>query len=202
MTAGIIHIYAGVTPPEGFLACDGSAVSRSTYSELFSAIGTTFGAGDGSTTFNLPDLSGKVGIGSSQGIALGSTGGSETVTLTEQQIASHAHEFPQHGHANDIAVTTPSLSHSVTQPAFNYTAPNGTGTIRSGSGTTARSGTTTANATLSTTITVANHASAVCTMGGSVADCPAFDTADAGSGVAHNNMQPYITLQFIISTGD
>lgn len=202
MTAGIIHIYAGTTPPEGFLACDGSAVSRSTYSELFSAIGTTFGAGDGSTTFNLPDLSGRVCIGSSQGISLGSTGGSETVTLTEQQIASHAHEFPQHGHANDIAVTTPALSHSITQPAFNYTAPNGTGAIRSGSGTTARSGTTTANASSGASTVIAVHASAVCTMGGSVADCAAFDTASAGSDGAHNNMQPYITMQFIISTGD
>ena len=53
---GFIKTFAGTTPPEGTLLCDGSAVSRDTYSELFAAIGTTWGSGDGTTTFNLPDL--------------------------------------------------------------------------------------------------------------------------------------------------
>ena len=53
---GFIKTFAGTTPPEGTLLCDGSAVSRDTYSDLFDAIGTTWGEGDGSTTFNLPDL--------------------------------------------------------------------------------------------------------------------------------------------------
>ena len=53
---GFIKTFAGATPPEGTLLCDGSAVSRDTYSELFAAIGTTWGSGDGTTTFNLPDL--------------------------------------------------------------------------------------------------------------------------------------------------
>lgn len=53
---GFIKTFAGTTPPEGTLLCDGSAVSRDTYSELFDVIGTTWGEGDGSTTFNLPDL--------------------------------------------------------------------------------------------------------------------------------------------------
>ena len=56
-TATVIHV-ATVTPPAGYLACDGSAVSRSTYATLYAAIGTTFGSGDGSTTFNVPDLRG------------------------------------------------------------------------------------------------------------------------------------------------
>ena len=56
---GFVKTFAGTTPPEGTLLCDGSAVSRDTYSELFAAIGTTWGEGDGSTTFNLPDLRGK-----------------------------------------------------------------------------------------------------------------------------------------------
>lgn len=56
---GFIKTFAGTTPPEGTLLCDGSAVSRDTYSDLFDVIGTTWGAGDGSTTFNLPDLRGK-----------------------------------------------------------------------------------------------------------------------------------------------
>lgn len=59
--------YAGSTIPTGWLECDGSAVSRTTYAALFTAIGTTWGTGDGSTTFNLPDMRGKVAIGSGTG---------------------------------------------------------------------------------------------------------------------------------------
>ncbi len=75
---------ASATLPTGYLLCDGSAVSRTTYSDLFAAIGTTYGAGDGSTTFNLPDLRGRSVIGAGQGTALtnrtlGSSGGTELV---------------------------------------------------------------------------------------------------------------------------
>ena len=56
---GSISLFAGATIPEGYLLCDGAALSRTVYAELFSAIGTTWGNGDGSTTFNLPDFSGK-----------------------------------------------------------------------------------------------------------------------------------------------
>lgn len=54
---GGVLLFMGSTPPTGFLAADGSAVSRTTYAHLFAVIGTTYGVGDGSTTFNLPDLS-------------------------------------------------------------------------------------------------------------------------------------------------
>ena len=56
---GSISLFAGAALPEGYLLCDGAALSRTVYAELFSAIGTTWGEGDGSTTFNLPDFSGK-----------------------------------------------------------------------------------------------------------------------------------------------
>jgi microcystin-dependent protein len=59
VNTGAILPFGGTTPPSGFLACDGSAVSRTTYVTLFGIVGTTFGAGDGSTTFNLPDLRGR-----------------------------------------------------------------------------------------------------------------------------------------------
>ena len=61
--AGCIMPYAGATAPDGWLFCHGQAVSRSDYADLFIAIGTAYGAGDGSTTFNLPDLRGRVGRG-------------------------------------------------------------------------------------------------------------------------------------------
>lgn len=96
---GIIQAYAGSTAPTGWLICDGSAVSRTTYSELFGVIGTTYGSGNGSTTFNLPDLRGRAPIGSGLGTAedavertLGQSGGSERVTLTVEQMPSHTHK--------------------------------------------------------------------------------------------------------------
>lgn len=60
---GIVAPFAGTTAPTGWLKCDGSAISRTTYADLFAAIGTTYGAGDGSTTFNLPNLTGRVPLG-------------------------------------------------------------------------------------------------------------------------------------------
>lgn len=89
--AGTILIYGGATAPEGFLMCNGQAVSRSDYDVLFQIIGTTFGTGDGTTTFNVPDLRTKFIVGSGTGYALGSTGGAESVTLTTQQIPAHTH---------------------------------------------------------------------------------------------------------------
>ena len=90
--------------PTGFLECDGSAVSRSTYSALFAIVGTTYGVGDGSSTFNVPNLADKVAVGKSGTKALASTAGAETVqstgnvggttanaTLSEAQLASHDH---------------------------------------------------------------------------------------------------------------
>ena len=64
---GAIVLFGGTNAPTGWLICDGSAISRTTYSKLFSAIGTTFGEGDGITTFNLPNYKGKFAVGLDQG---------------------------------------------------------------------------------------------------------------------------------------
>ena len=84
-------MYAGSTEPSGFLVCDGSAISRTTYADLFTAIGTVYGAGDGESTFNIPNLSGRVAVGVASGMSIGSTGGSESVTLTANELPSHVH---------------------------------------------------------------------------------------------------------------
>lgn len=201
MIAGIIYMFAGSTPPEGFLLCDGSNVSRTTYSALYDAIGTTYGNGDGSTTFGIPDLSGKVALGVSSSHTLASTGGEETHALTSSEMPSHVHNIPSHTHAHTLAFTTPSLSHSITQPSFNYNKPNGTVALGSNGTDNSYDGTTSTTATLSTKVGISNHAATDCTMGGSITDCDAFNSGSEGSGTAHNNMQPYVTMNYIISTG-
>lgn len=105
--------YSGTSAPTGWLLCDGAAISRTTYSALFAVIGTTYGVGDGSTTFNIPDLRGRVVAGQDDmggtsadrltnqtggldGDTLGATGGSETHTLTEAQMPAHTHTYFKH----------------------------------------------------------------------------------------------------------
>lgn len=83
---GTITAYGGSTAPSGWLMCDGSEVSRAEYSLLFDAIGTAYGDGDGSTTFNLPSMAGRTAIGSSASHALGSTGGEESHALTASEL--------------------------------------------------------------------------------------------------------------------
>lgn len=107
---GVVLPFAGSSAPSGWLLCDGSAVSRTTYAALFTAISTAFGVGDGSTTFNVPDLRGRVAAGKDNmggtaasrlttggsgvdGATLGASGGAQTHTLTLAQIPSHTHTY-------------------------------------------------------------------------------------------------------------
>ena len=99
-TGGVIP-YAGGSTPNGFLLCDGSAVSRTTYSELFATIGLTYGSGDGSTTFNVPDLRSRLPLGAGQGFGLSNrvlanSGGQESIS----QVPPHTHNItdPKHTH--------------------------------------------------------------------------------------------------------
>ena len=92
--------------PSGFLECNGAAVSRSTYSALFAIVGTTYGAGDGSSTFNVPNLQDNVPVGKSNNKALASTGGANTVTSTGNVAGSTANaslstpQLASHNHPN------------------------------------------------------------------------------------------------------
>jgi microcystin-dependent protein len=86
---GSIKEYAGSTVPVGYLNCDGSAISRTEYAALFAVIGTTFGVGDGSTTFNLPDKRGRTGIGAGTGAGL--TARTLGQSPGHEQLQSHSH---------------------------------------------------------------------------------------------------------------
>lgn len=109
--AGSMQMYGGAAAPSGWILCDGSAVSRTTYANLFTAISTTFGVGDGSTTFNVPDMRQKFPIGkaaSGTGSTLGGTGGT----------IDHTHSVPAHYHGlgtgADLNITSSgSHTHSI-----------------------------------------------------------------------------------------
>jgi len=93
---GSILMYGGASAPPNYLLCDGAAVSRTTYSALYTLFSTTYGAGDGSTTFNLPDLKGRVAVGVGTGAGLtararGAKGGEETHLQTLQELRDHVH---------------------------------------------------------------------------------------------------------------
>ena len=158
---GVILPFAGGAAPDGFLLCFGQVVSRNTYSDLFAAIGTTYGAGDGSTTFNLPDLRGRVAAGKDDmggtaanritnggsgivGTTLGANGGAETHTLTTAQIPNHTHTI---------------LGGDTTPASFTNRAGQGDGN---------------------------NNYN--------------WNSGSAGGGAAHNNTQPTLILNHIIST--
>tara|TARA_R110000782_G_C14685759_1_gene400568 strand:- start:331 stop:837 length:507 start_codon:yes stop_codon:yes gene_type:complete len=123
--AGSIVYHAANSPPTGFIKANGAAISRTTYADLFSAIGTTFGAGDGSTTFLVPDLRGEFlrGWDDSRGIDTGRGFG----TAQADEFKSHNHnshtgsEFPYYGRPGVAAAGSGSLRYD----GLAYTGPRG-----------------------------------------------------------------------------
>lgn len=91
---GKIIVWASNNIPSGYLLCNGQAVSRETYHELYKVIGTTYGSGDGSTTFNLPNISGRKTVGASTSTNVSNTGGSTNVTITSSNLPAHSHSIP------------------------------------------------------------------------------------------------------------
>jgi microcystin-dependent protein len=169
---GTITPWSQATPPTGFLECDGAAVSRSTYAALFAIISDTYGAGDGSTTFNLPDLTDKVAVHKSNNKNFASTGGANTVTptgniggstanatLSTAQLASHSHSWQ--GTAIPYA---PSISQGPIIAGENRVPTNKTNT-NAGSG-----------------------------------DGHSHNMSANFSGSANSVLQPYLTLIYIIKT--
>lgn len=152
--------------------CDGSAISRTTYATLFALVSTTWGAGDGSTTFNLPDFRGRVPLGGNNVSLpnaknatyatrlLAATGGEETHVLTTSELPSHTHTLTDPGHAHASASGSFQTS----------TAGPDAGTV----GTNYRIEANTASATTGVTI------------------------ANTGSGAAHENLPPFLVMNFIM----
>jgi microcystin-dependent protein len=144
--AGTVVATAAINVPTGWLECAGQAVSRSTYADLFAAIGTVYGSGNGTTTYNLPNLKGRIPVGrdvaQTEFDAIGEIGGNKTHTLTVGQLPSHTHP----------------------QRIANVATDGAAGSRGAGS---------------------ANGITAGATDG-------------VGSGEAHNNLQPYIVLRYMI----
>ena len=160
MPVGVVLPYVSSDAPDGWLNCQGQELYRGDYPNLFAVIGTTYGTGDGSTTFRLPNLAGRVVVGQGSGAGLtarsmGTTGGAETHTLTTGEMPSHSH-------------TTNAVG----------------GTL----GLMTADGSNTAGGGLDSSAVEPNLYAA-----------PAALTIDsAGTGGAHNNMQPFAVLNYII----
>ena len=138
-TATIVP-WSSSSVPSGFLECNGANVSRSTYADLFGIIGTTYGSGDGSSTFGLPDLQDNVAIGKSNNKNLGSTGGANTVTSTGNVGGSTANatlstaQLASHSHSINPLDNGGSQQGEVTRPDNNEDTDSHPNTANAGSG--------------------------------------------------------------------
>lgn len=176
--AGSIVWSAAASPPDGALAMDGAAVSRATYARLFAAIGTTYGAGDGSTTFNLPNIAGRVIVAQSSDTefaALGQVGGTKTHTLTSGQIPNlSAASAGAHTHGNAGAGRFLSTDRT---------------SIAKRSGSTYSSG---------AWVPAVDQANAIESEAATASAGAHTHSVNTGGGGAHNNIQPYIVMNAYI----
>jgi microcystin-dependent protein len=192
MPVGALVPYAGSSAPTGFLLCDGSAVSRSTYADLFAAIATNFGVGDGSTTFNLPDLRGRVvagkddmgGSGANRlttagsavdGLTLGASGGAQNITLTSAQMPSHTHVQDAHTHTQN--------AHGHNLPSYPSAGGSNVWGLQFWSANRTLTVDYAQNATQATTATNQNTTAT---------------NQNTGGGGAHSNVQPTLIMNYLI----
>ena len=195
---GVINMWATTTAPTEWLLCDGTNVSRSTYAALFAVISTTYGVGDGSTTFTLPNLKGKVPVGRDSGDAsfdtMGELGGAKTHTLTSAEMPSHTHTQDSHNHTQN--------SHNHTQDPHDHAVTG----LFSGNDTVVTSATYRVDyqpnryADSASWVVDVNNATATNQSTTATNQSTTATNQNTGGGGAHNNLQPYIVLNYIIKT--
>ena len=218
--AGEIKMFARTEAPPGFLVCNGGAYLRSVYTALFEAIGTRYGAGDGSTTFNVPNLADRVIVAAGGSYAVGARGGAGTLVLVTANLPSHVHNLG--GHTHPIAHThdmgshahsfsgsaSSSGSHQHTQATdyrsdaahrhFGRGSTSSEG-IESPSGTTSVPTSWSADHTHPVSGTVASQNLGSTGGASSASQGATADTAPAGSGTSISMMQPYEAMLACIS---
>lgn len=216
--AGMVVAYTGTNNPPGWIEANGAAISRAQYGELFAKVGSTYGGGDGTTTFNVPDLRGRsisgLDAGQTAFDTIGELGGQAEVTLTAAQMPSHshiqnAHTHTQdaHGHAQDPHNHTGSLSTAGqhTHLAGWDGSPSGSGNaslvenygnrIANGSGFVGAAG--------NHSHTVTPNGATATNQNATATNQQATATNDStGGGQAHSNLQPYVTVRWLIATLD
>lgn len=201
--SGSITAFGGssTSVPVGWLLCSGQEVSRTTYSDLFAVIGTIYGSGNGSTTFNVPDLRNRfpVGLGpSTWSDALNEKSGSEqaVVVTHTHTTADHSHSLASHGHSASVSTPDGTHDHQVLGKHNSV-----------GSGTTSRfmAGNTSGTDMAALTPSPQGHHQHTISIGGSGAQAASFAgnlSVNAPSGATSTsntaNLPPYITLNFII----
>lgn len=220
--AGALMPYAGAAAPSGWLLCDGSAVSRTTYAALFAVLSTTYGVGDGSSTFNLPDLRGRVIAGQDDmggssanrltglsggvdGDTLGAAGGAESHTLTSAEIPAHTHPATSTSTSTSTANSSSSASSSasVNDPGHSHVIEPVYAGVTAGSGSARNqyspSAIGTSAATTGISVSVSTSVTTTTTVNTTTNTTTTVNN-NTGGGGAHNNVQPTMILNYMIKT--
>lgn len=187
---GTIQPFAASSEPSGYLPCDGAAVSRTQFANLYGVIGETWGAGDGVSTFNVPDLRGRFLIGAGGAYTVAQTGGAASLTLTTPQLPAHNHGVTDPGHTHTFTGTP--HTHTITDPGHVHTSLVASSTNTAG----AAAGTGVAGDTGSATtgITINNA-----TAGGTNASATTgVTTTNTGTGAAIDIRPPFAGVTYII----
>ena len=194
---GAITCYAGANEPEGWLFCDGSEVSKVTYSSLFSVVGNNYGSPTNPNNFVLPNLTQKFPLGKSGSNSLGDSSGNSTITLTTNQLPSHTHTGTTDASGTHAHTATDS-GHSHSYVDAYFAENNGGGENIFGTS----AGTDTDNEYRYRTINGDNPTTSTgyanITVGNSGSHTHTFTTGSSGSGSSINIMNPYLVLNYII----